>query len=76
MRRPRISGTGDQRLAGRRRGLCGGSLRSRRDRRPRPKRWADAVDRLRTLQAEYEAGRDRLPESLGRCPDRRVGFTP
>ena len=28
------------------------------------------------LQAEYEAGRDQLPESLGRCPDRRVGFTP
>ena len=26
-----------------------------KDRRPRPKRWADAVDQLRTLQAEYEA---------------------
>ena len=32
-----------------------------KDRRPRPKRWADAV---RTLQAEYEAWRDQLPESL------------
>ena len=59
---------GDQRLAGRRRGLGGGSLRSRRDRRPGPKRWADAVDQLRTLQAEYEAWRDQLPESLGRFP--------
>ena len=35
-----------------------------KDRRPRPKRWADAVDQLRTLQAEYEAWRDQLPESL------------
>ena len=35
-----------------------------KDRRPRPKRWADAVDQLRTLQAEYEAWRDGLPESL------------
>ena len=25
------------------------------DRRPRPKRWTDAVDQLRQLQAEYEA---------------------
>ena len=35
-----------------------------KDRRPRPKRWADAVDQLRTLQAEYEAWRDQLPESM------------
>ena len=35
-----------------------------KDRRPRTKRWADAVDQLRTLQAEYDAWRDRLPESL------------
>ena len=35
-----------------------------KDRRPRPKRWADAVDQLRTLQAEYKAWRDQLPESL------------
>lgn len=35
-----------------------------KDRRPRPKRWAAAVDELRTLQAEYEVWRDQLPESL------------
>ena len=35
-----------------------------KDRRPRPKRWADAVDQLRTLQAEYETWRDQLPEAL------------
>ena len=35
-----------------------------RDRRHGPKRWADAVDKLRTLQAEYETWRDGLPESL------------
>ena len=34
------------------------------DRRPRPKRWADAVDQLRTLQGEYQTWRDQLPESL------------
>ena len=34
------------------------------DRRAWPRRWADAVDQLRTLQAEYEAWRDELPESL------------
>ena len=33
-------------------------------RRPRPKRWADAVDQLRQLQDEYEAWRAGLPESL------------
>ena len=27
-------------------------------------RWADAVEELRTLQAEYEAWRDGLPKSL------------
>ena len=32
---------------------------------PRPKRWAAAVAELRALQAEYEAWRDGLPESLG-----------
>ena len=31
---------------------------------PRPRRWAAALAELRTLQAEYEAWRDRLPESL------------
>ena len=36
-----------------------------KDRRPRPKRRAAAVDQLRTLQAEYEARRDQMPESLG-----------
>ena len=35
-----------------------------KDRRPRPARWAAAVDQLRTLQAEYEAWRDQLPETL------------
>ena len=35
-----------------------------KNRRPRPKRWAYAVNQLRTLQAEYEAWRDQLPESL------------
>ena len=34
-------------------------------RRTRPQRWAAAVEELRTLQAEYEAWRDGLPESLG-----------
>ena len=32
--------------------------------RTRPQRWAAAVEELRTLQAEYEAWRDGLPESL------------
>ncbi|MDE0355347.1 MAG: hypothetical protein OXK20_06775 [Deltaproteobacteria bacterium] len=32
--------------------------------KPRPKRWAAALDELRTLQGEYEAWRDQLPESL------------
>ncbi len=41
-----------------------------KDRRPRPKPWADAVDQLRTLQADYEAWRDQLPESLA---DSRTG---
>ena len=35
-----------------------------KDRRPRPKRWANAVEELRVLQAEYEAWRDQLPEAL------------
>ena len=32
--------------------------------KPRPARWTAAVAELRTLQAEYEAWRDQLPESL------------
>ena len=32
--------------------------------KPRPARWTAAVEELRTLQAEYEAWRDGLPESL------------
>jgi len=32
--------------------------------KPRPARWAAAVAELRTLQGEYEAWRDQLPESL------------
>ncbi len=31
---------------------------------PRPRRWAAALAELRTLQAEYEAWREQLPESL------------
>ena len=31
---------------------------------PRPKRWPAALAEFRTLQAEYEAWRDQLPESL------------
>ena len=34
------------------------------DRRARPQRWHDAVTELLTLQAEYAAWRDALPESL------------
>ena len=34
------------------------------DRRSRPKRWRDAVAELLTLQAEYTAWSDALPESL------------
>ena len=32
--------------------------------KPRPRRWAAALAELRALQAEYEAWRDQLPESL------------
>ena len=32
--------------------------------RTRPQRWTAAVAELRTLQAEYEAWRNQLPESL------------
>ena len=32
--------------------------------KPRPARWAAALAELRALQAEYEAWRDSLPESL------------
>ena len=31
---------------------------------PRPKRWAAALAELRTLQTEYQAWLDQLPESL------------
>ena len=31
---------------------------------PRPRRWAAAVGELRTLQAEYEAWRDQMPENM------------
>jgi hypothetical protein len=34
------------------------------DRRARPQRWADAVETLRQLQAEYQDWLDNLPESL------------
>ena len=34
------------------------------DRRTRPQRWHDAVTELLTLQAEYAAWRDALPDSL------------
>jgi hypothetical protein len=42
------------------------STRPRRptDRRSRPKRWGDAVAELLTLQAEYAAWSNALPESL------------
>jgi len=32
---------------------------------PRPARWAAALAELRTLQGEYEAWRDQMPEGLG-----------
>ena len=34
------------------------------DRRSRPQRWADAVETLRELQAEYQEWLDNLPEGL------------
>jgi len=34
------------------------------DRRSRPKRWRDAVTELLTLQAQYAAWSDAMPESL------------
>ena len=41
-------------------------IRRRRpvDRRSRPQRWRDAVDALRTLQADYADWLDALPDSL------------
>ena len=39
---------------------------------PRPRRWAAALAELRTLQAEYEAWRDQLPESLADSRTRRA----
>ena len=39
---------------------------------PRPRRWAAAPAELRTLQAEYEAWRDQLPESLADSRTRRA----
>ncbi len=38
------------------------------DRRSRPQRWRDAVDELLTLQTEYQAWLDALPESLADSP--------
>ena len=38
--------------------------RTPRNRRLRPERWADALEELRNLQAEYEEWRAGLPESL------------
>ena len=34
------------------------------ERRSRPKRWAEALETLRELQAEYQDWLDHLPESL------------
>ena len=34
------------------------------DHRSQPRRWADALAELRTLQAEYGEWRDQLPEAL------------
>jgi hypothetical protein len=38
------------------------------DRRSRPQRWAEAVETLRQLQAEYQAWFDNLPEALQDSP--------
>jgi hypothetical protein len=38
------------------------------DRRPRPQRWAEAVETLRQLQAEYQEWLDNLPEALQDAP--------
>jgi hypothetical protein len=35
-----------------------------KDRRSRPQRWAEAVETLRQLQAEYQTWLENLPESL------------
>ena len=50
----------------RERRAAGVPTRERRPPRPqpRPARWAAALAELRTLQGEYEAWRDGLPESL------------
>ena len=47
-------------------GLAGVPVQERRPARakPRPARWTAALAELRQLQAEYEAWRDGLPESL------------
>ena len=37
---------------------------SRKDKRPRARRWSDAVQELTDLQAEYQAWLDSLPENL------------
>ena len=39
-----------------------------KDRRSRPRRWADAVEDLRTLQGEYEAWREQLTEGQAGSP--------
>jgi hypothetical protein len=38
------------------------------DRRSRPQRWRDAVAELMTLQADYQARLDSLPENLAGSP--------
>ena len=50
----------------RERRAAGAPVQERRPPRtpPRPKRWASALAELRTLQDEYRAWRDQLPESL------------
>ncbi len=40
-------------------------------RRSRPQRWNDAVAELLTLQADYTAWLEALPEALQDTPDRR-----
>ena len=39
-----------------------------KDKRPRARRWTDAVQELADLQAEYQAWLDSLPENLQASP--------
>jgi hypothetical protein len=39
-------------------------FRNPKDRRTRPRRWAEAVAQLRALIEDYQSWRDTLPESL------------